>query len=262
MRDEDPLYVEHAVRHEVLGYVEPAAFRGKRVLDFGCGAGASTMVLRRLLPPCDIVGVELEERLLRLARLRARYYGASTVRFLRSPSGDALPEGIGTFDYIVLSAVFEHLLPAERRSLLPLLWRHLAPEGVLFLNQTPQRWAPVEVHTTWLPLINYLPDRLAHRAACAFSRRVGRDHDWPTLLRAGIRGSTVGEILGILRRCGRPLLLEPKAEIGDAIDLWYGKLSARRRWVKRGLWAALKALKPLGSVRWIPELSLAIRKAG
>ena len=71
MREEDPGYVERSIRHEVFGYVEAAAFAGKRVLDFGCGSGASTMVLARLLPPCEIVGVDLEERHLRIARLRA-----------------------------------------------------------------------------------------------------------------------------------------------------------------------------------------------
>src|SRR4051812_19084126 len=94
-----------------MGYVDAEAFRGKRVLDFGCGAGASTLVMSRLLPPCEIVGVELEERLLRLARLRAEYLRKPGLRFFESPSGTALPAGLGTFDYIVLSAVYEHLLP-------------------------------------------------------------------------------------------------------------------------------------------------------
>jgi len=116
-REEDPVYVEHSIRHEVLGYLEPAEFAGKRVLDFGCGSGASTMVLCRLLPRCHLVGIELEERLLRLARLRALHFGRQDVRFLQSPSGDSFPEGMGRFHYIVLSAVFEHLLPHERREL-------------------------------------------------------------------------------------------------------------------------------------------------
>ena len=45
MREEDPRYVEHFLRHAVLSYLDPAAFAGKRVLDFGCGSGASVMVL-------------------------------------------------------------------------------------------------------------------------------------------------------------------------------------------------------------------------
>ena len=260
-REEDPVYVEHAMRHEVLGYVEPADFAGKRVLDFGCGSGASTMVLCRLLPRCELVGVELEERLLRIARLRALHFGRQHVRFLRSPSGDEFPEGLGGFDYIVLSAVYEHLLPHERRTLLPRLWSHLKPGGVLFLNQTPHRYSPIEWHTTGLPLINYLPAGLALRAARRFSSNVGHDAGWETLLRMGIRGATVGEILGILRGCGSPILLEPRKEIGDAIDLWYGKLSRRGAALKQAARALLKLLKPVGGIHLVPQLALAIRKA-
>jgi len=257
-RDEDPRYVERAIRHEVLAYVEAEAFRGKRVLDFGCGAGASTLVMSRLLPPCEIVGVELAERLLRLARSRADYLGKRQLRFMVSPAGTELPAGIGTFDYIVLSAVYEHLLPDERPLLVPRIWQHLRPGGVLFINQTPHRYSPVEIHTSGLALINYLPDRLAHWAVNRFSRRLAGTEDWPTLLRAGIRGATIGEILHTLG--GDAELLEPRR--GDLIDLWYGKLSAHRRWLKKAIRATLKALKPLAGMNLVPELTLAIRKRG
>jgi 2-polyprenyl-3-methyl-5-hydroxy-6-metoxy-1,4-benzoquinol methylase len=259
-REEDPAYVEHSIRHEILGYMDPAEFAGKRLLDFGCGSGASTMVLCRLLPRCELVGVDLEERLLRLARLRALHFNRQDVRFLQSPSGETFPEGLGRFDYIILSAVYEHLLPGERRELLPRLWDRLKPGGVLFLNQTPHRYWPLEWHTTGLPLINYLPDALALRAARRFSRNVAPDATWERLLRDGIRGATVGEILGILRSCGTPVLLEPRPEVGDQIDLWYGKLSRRRAALKRAARAVLKGLKPLGSTHLIPQLALAIRK--
>jgi 2-polyprenyl-3-methyl-5-hydroxy-6-metoxy-1,4-benzoquinol methylase len=258
MREEDPRYVERAIRHEVLGYVDAEEFRGKRILDFGCGSGASTLVMSRLLPPCDLVGVELEERLLSLARLRAEYLGKSGLRFLHSPSGTTLPDGLGEFDYIVLSAVYEHLLPNERRVLLPRIWSHLKPGGVLFINQTPHRYSPVEMHTTGLPLINYLPDALAGYAATHLSKRINGDEDWPTLLRAGIRGATIGEILRVLG--AHSALLEPQR--GDHIDLWYGKLSKRYGWLKKAIWASLKALKPIAGIHLVPELTLAIRKLG
>ncbi len=255
-REEDPRYVERAIRHEVLGYVDAEAFRGKRILDFGCGAGASTLVMSRLLPSCELVGVELEERLLRLARLRAEHLGKPTLRFFESPSGTALPAGLGTFDYIVLSAVYEHLLPEERRALLPRVWSHLKPGGVLFINQTPHRYSPVELHTTGLPLINYLPDSLALAFAQRFSRRINGDEDWPALLRAGIRGATIAEIVRVLG--GRAVVLAPKS--GDQIDLWHGKLSRRYAFFKRAIWATLKALKPIAGIHLVPELTLALHK--
>jgi len=257
-REEDPLYVERAIRHEVLGYVDAEAFRGKRILDFGCGAGASTLVMSRLFPPCELVGVELEERLLRLARLRAEHLGRSTINFLLSPSGTALPSGLGEFDYIVLSAVYEHLLPEERKVLLPRIWSRLKPGGVLFINQTPHRYSPIEMHTTGLPLINYLPDALAFALTQRFCKRLNGDEDWPAMLRAGIRGATIGEILHVLG--GEAALLEPKQ--GDPIDLWHRKLSKRHALVKKAIWAVLKALKPIAGIHLVPELIVAIRKPG
>src|SRR5262245_31873109 len=111
MREENPHYVEHYLRKEVLSYLDPRAFAGKRILDFGCGSGASCMVLTRLLPPCEIVGIELERRLLNIARLRAQHFGRTSLQLLESPSGDSLPPGLGQFDFIMFNAVFEHLLP-------------------------------------------------------------------------------------------------------------------------------------------------------
>jgi 2-polyprenyl-3-methyl-5-hydroxy-6-metoxy-1,4-benzoquinol methylase len=257
-REEDPRYVERSIRHEVLGYLDAEAFRGKRILDFGCGAGASTLVMSRLFPPCELVGVELEERLLKLARLRAEYLGKSALSFHPCLSGTELPSELGQFDFIVLSAVYEHLLPEERGVLLPRIWSHLKPGGVLFINQTPHRYSPLEMHTTGLPLLNYLPDALALSVARRFCKRINGDEDWPALLRAGIRGATIGEILRVLG--GGATLLAPKH--GDQIDLWYGKLSSRHGWLKRSIWAALKALKPIAGIHLVPELTLALRKLG
>jgi 2-polyprenyl-3-methyl-5-hydroxy-6-metoxy-1,4-benzoquinol methylase len=261
MREEDPRYVEHKVRTEVLSYLPADAFAGKRILDFGCGSGASPLVLARVLPPCEIVGVELEAKLLELARRRAQHFGRTSLKLLRSPSGDSLPPDLGEFDFIMFNAVFEHLLPHERRALLPLVWRHLRPGGVLFLNQTPYRWSPVEIHTTQgMPLINYLPDSLTLKAARRFCRRVSPDESWESLLRRGIRGGTVPEIVGILGGRAHAELLRPLPQIGDRIDLWYRTLSPRHAWLKRAVWASLKLGKHVSGREITPTLSLAIRK--
>jgi len=126
---------------------------------------------------------------------------------------------------------------------------------MLFINQTPHRWSPVETHTTGLPLINYLPARLALRAASR-SRRTRGASDWSALLRAGIRGATVREIMAILGPQAK--LLAPRR--GDQIDLWLGKLSPRYRGIKWGVWAALKGLQATTGVCLTPELSLAITR--
>jgi SAM-dependent methyltransferase len=261
MREEDPDYVERVLRHAVLGYVAPEMFVGKRVLDFGCGSGASLLVLNRMLAADEIVGVELVARLVAIARRRVEVLGGSTLRVLQSPSADALPPDLGEFDYIMFSAVFEHLLPDERRAVLPLVWRHLRPGGVLFLNQTPYRYWPIEMHTTGgLPLINYLPDALALRAARRFSTRMSADETWRSMLRRGIRGGTVPEVLGILGGRKHAGLLAPREPVGDRIDLWLQSLSRRHAHMKRAVWGALKLNKWLTGRQITPTLSLAVRK--
>ena len=116
------------------------------------------------------------------------------------------------------------------------------------------------MHTTGLPLINYLPDGLALRMARRCSKRVAPEDGWETLLRAGIRGGTVGEILQNLAASDASALLRPRPEVGDQIDLWYGKLSRRQAWLKAGVWGALKMLKAVSGIELTPELALAIRK--
>src|SRR5579863_4263751 len=66
-RDEDPSYVEAMLRRDISAYFLADAFAGKRILDFGCGGGASTMILARLFPASEIVGVELSPAYLSIA---------------------------------------------------------------------------------------------------------------------------------------------------------------------------------------------------
>src|SRR3712207_8585357 len=51
-------------------------------------------------------------------------------------AGTDVPAGLGRFDHVVLCAVYEHLLPAERRGLLPQLWSLLEPGGLLDRKST------------------------------------------------------------------------------------------------------------------------------
>jgi len=263
MRDEDPRNVQRAFRWDILSYAEPAFFAGRRILDFGSGSGSSSMVLARMFPDAEIVGVELKPEFVELARHRARFYGVEgRVSFQLSSDANSLPSDIGTFDCVVLSAVYEHLLPGERQTTLPLAWSHLKPGGILFLAQTPYRWFPIEMHTTGLPLINYLPDRLTLYCARRFSNRVSPEAAWSTLLREGIRGGTTAEIITILNRQGTAELMNPtRLGVKDHIDLWYQlSSSARQPLTKKLMMYGFRAIKAVTRVTMVPSLSLAIRK--
>ncbi|MDQ3805791.1 MAG: methyltransferase domain-containing protein [Acidobacteriota bacterium] len=263
-RDADPGYVQRDLEHDLTAYFAESDFAGKRVLDFGCGSGASSMILARAFPAAEIVGVELEPQLLTIARARLQHYGYPNVQFHLSPSGNELPEGLGEFDFVILSAVYEHLLPGERRMVIPKVWSVIKPGGYLFLNMTPHRYFPIEHHTTGLPLINYLPPRLALAAARKFSNRINPQEPWEVLLRRGIRGATENEILSILRTVSgsRAVLLEPsRGGLRDRIDLWYSALNRQRlKGLKKTLKGIMKGLRLVTGVTLVPNLSLVIRK--
>ena len=264
MRDEDPRTVEATLETDLLSYVERRRFAGAAILDYGCGCGASTVVLARMFPTASLVGIDVNEPLLALARARAEFHALSRVRFDVTPDGRQLPQGIGPFDFVVLSAVYEHMYPDERAGALASLWSALKPGGTLFLDQTPFRYFPIENHTTGLPLINYLPDRAAHFVARKCSRRVRPDASWSGLLRDGIRGGTVREIVGHLRKspAEEPILLRPSLRgCRDRIDLWHALSGGVRfRRAKLGAKAVFKLIRWTTGLVAVPNLALAIQK--
>lgn len=263
-RDEDPEYVYRDLETDLMAYFDVSDFDKKRVLDFGCGSGASSMILARMFPKAEILGIELERPLLRVACARSAHYQYSNVKLMSSPNGTELPAGIGKFDFVIMSAVYEHLLPHERRVIIPKVWDLINEQGFLFLNMTPHRFFPVEHHTTGLPFINYLPDKLAYAVTRKFSKRIDKTEPWEILLRRGIRGGTEREILRILKHdtTKYPVLLEPtKRGLRDRIDLWYSALNPTRlRMIKRLLKSSIKSWKLISGMTLVPNLSLVIQK--
>src|SRR3954447_12384488 len=93
-REEDPQYLALFLRYGLLGFVPREEFSGARLLDFGSGSGASTVILSRMFPETEIVGVELEPDFVDIARRRADHYGLRNFDFLQSPDPGRLPDGI------------------------------------------------------------------------------------------------------------------------------------------------------------------------
>jgi len=266
-RHEDNSSVPGVLKHQLFSYATPEDFAGKRLLDFGCGNGASSMTIGRLLPQTEVIGVELGVDKVELAdRIRA-YRQLENVRFLSSPSGSELPPGIGQFDFVMLSAVYEHLLPAERKIVMPLLWSSMKAGALIFINQTPYPYFPLEAHSSGLWFINYLPDRLAHAVVRRLARgneTINKSPDWNVHLRGGLRGGTEGEILENLtggnRKCAQ--IMQPRKNgVRDRADFWLSNTTPNRhRMVKQGIASAFRLTDALWGTIPSMNLEVVIRK--
>jgi SAM-dependent methyltransferase len=143
---------------------------GARVLEIGCGTGASTVALAE--QGAEVVGLDLSEPAISLARQRCAAYGVSA-EFHRANAVEA-PALFAdrSFDLIVFFASLEHMTHAERLQALAGAWGMLAPGRFLGLVETPNRLWYVDNHTSLLPFFLWLPDDLA-MAYSRFSPRSG-----------------------------------------------------------------------------------------
>jgi len=138
---------------------------GADELAFGEGDGCGTLnFFEEHYPwPERITALGLQDG----TGFRARYPNVGYVQ------GDAcaLPFADGEFDIIFSNAVIEHVGDRERQ-------RQLISEAIrvgrrVFIT-TPNRRFPVEVHTR-LPIVHWLPDRLAHPAYRAVGKSFATD---------------------------------------------------------------------------------------
>jgi ubiquinone/menaquinone biosynthesis C-methylase UbiE len=115
---------------------------GERVLDVCCGSGASAIPAAQAVGPTgSVVGVDLAENLLELARTKARKHGLTNVQF---ESGDmtALRFADGSFDAVV--CVFGIFFVPEMEVALRELKRVLRPSGrIAITTWGPRLFEPV-----------------------------------------------------------------------------------------------------------------------
>jgi SAM-dependent methyltransferase len=107
--------------------------KGKRALDFGCGTGRSTRFLAAL--GFDVVGVDIAEEMLRLARERD---ASGDYRLVRE--GGVRSLGLEAFDLVTSIFTFDNVPTAERKvALFEELGDVLAKDGkVVSLVSAPE----------------------------------------------------------------------------------------------------------------------------
>ena len=110
-----------------------ASVTGRRVLDFGCGAGRSATFLRRL--GFEVTGVDISSSMIELAR-RADPAGD----YLLIQDGDFSGLTPGGFDLVLSAFAFDNIAEVARRiRLLRGLGELLCPGGrIILLGSTPE----------------------------------------------------------------------------------------------------------------------------
>lgn len=143
---------------------------GARVLEIGCGTGASTVALGE--QGASVVGVDLHDAAVRVAEERCRAYGVEA-QFHTRNAVDALEELLADerFDFIIFFAVLEHMTLDERLTCIEHAWAGLRPGSQLVVVDTPNRLWYFDAHTARLPFFMWLDDDLAFR----YSQRSPRE---------------------------------------------------------------------------------------
>ena len=104
-------------------------FEGRRILDVGCGAGATSFAFAAALPDAEITGLDLSGALVTAAQARAD--GRANVRFVTGDASAWSPEDGATFDLIVSRhgvMFFNDAIPAFAHL------RSFAPRGRLLFS--------------------------------------------------------------------------------------------------------------------------------
>jgi ubiquinone/menaquinone biosynthesis C-methylase UbiE len=104
---------------------------GHRVLDLGCGTGSLVVLIKRLFPGAEVVGLDPDEKALARAARKARRAGVA-IQLDRGFS-DALDYPAASFDRVFSSFMFHHLERAEKARTLRATRRVLKDDGRLHL---------------------------------------------------------------------------------------------------------------------------------
>lgn len=104
---------------------------GHRVLDLGCGTGTLALALARRYPASQVIGLDLDQEILAIARDKATPAGVP-VHLVRGLA-TRLPLGPSSLDRVVSSLVFHHLDGFQKRAALAEAIVALRPGGEFHL---------------------------------------------------------------------------------------------------------------------------------
>jgi ubiquinone/menaquinone biosynthesis C-methylase UbiE len=166
---------------------------GARVLDVCCGTGASALAAAEQVgPDGTVLGVDVAERMLALARAKAAQRGLFNAEFRQGDvlALDLLPE---SFDAMV--CVFGLFFLPDMAAALTRLWRFVRPGGVLAITSWGPRVLEPANGLFWQAVRDVRPD--LHETTVPWARIAEPASLCGLFAEAGVPGATAESQLGI-----------------------------------------------------------------
>ena len=120
---------------------------GRSVFDFGASYGLSACAYVEI-GASRVVGVEPDPLRVSRGNQIIQELGLSDkITLSQTTSTDRLQFQDDSFDTVFANAVLEHI-PEPRARFVREMWRILKPGGHLIINETPNKYLPIDYHTT------------------------------------------------------------------------------------------------------------------
>ncbi len=249
----------------LFAYLRARGLGDLRVLEVGCSFGHMTEFLAEQQEVASLTTFDTDAAFVEITQAKVEEFGLSLVQEVRHLDQDAtrhLPWADGAFDLVLVVGVVEHLPARARRAQVDEYYRVLAPGGHIAVLDTPNRWFPLETHSVGLPLVQWLPARLAWRYA-----RLGRPRVYGAVSfdefvadGTGWRNATLAECLPSRGRTG---LVDVTESAGYGLRFFRATARSRARRVSlpvlTSIGGALKAVGHSPSLA-LPYLNLVFRK--
>lgn len=152
----------------LLRYLRERGARDLSVLEVGASFGHMTEYLAEQTEIAEIHCFDTDPAFVDIVRAKVEEQGLRTVKEVRLFGNDEtrrLPWPDARFDLVLVVGVVEHLPARNRRAQVDEYYRVLAPGGHIAILDTPNRLFPLETHSIGLPLVQWLPSRLAYAYA-------------------------------------------------------------------------------------------------
>jgi len=136
----------------------------KRIMDFGCANGYTTIRIAKQHPSCEFLGLDINHEMISVAQDLAKNEKCENVSFLHADILDNAPEG--QFDFIFAIRVFQNIESLTmQKQVFEKMWQMIVPGGLFYfiesyaegyavLNRDRQRLGlpvlPIHPHLTLL----------------------------------------------------------------------------------------------------------------